>query len=372
MTDWIHLISEWSASINRVFDQAKRQVKTVLGIEDPLQILPYRGYGTRDRLYFMGRVLRDEGIRPGSQDTPIWENALNMFRRFESDEVPGARLRLNFENQQQELVTDQEGYFRAEVRPQELPGDRLRHQATVELLDPQPRKKEQVRAIAEAIAPLPTAKFGVISDIDDTIVHTQATDLLQMLWVAYLGNARTRLPFPGVAKFYQALQAGQGGHEGNPVFYVSSSALNMYDVFEEFMDLHELPAGALFLREMELSLENWLSFSHEGHKRSKIEAILECYPDLPFILIGDSGQEDAEIYRRLVHDYPHRVQCIYIRNVSQQKPKRQKELEAIAQDVQSLGSPFIIVPDTLAAAQHAADQGWIVPSTLSEIEQNQD
>lgn len=356
--------------MNRVFDQAKRQVKTVLGIEDPLQILPYRGYGTRDRLYFMGRVLRDEGIRPGSQDTPIWENALNMFRRFESDEVPGARLRLTFENQQQELVTDQEGYFRAEVFPSELSGDRLRYQAQVELLDPHPRKKEQVRAMAEAIVPLTTAQFGVISDIDDTIVHSRATDLLEMLWIAYLGNAHTRLPFPGVAKFYKALQAGKSGNDGNPVFYVSSSALNMYDVFEEFMDLHDLPAGTLFLREMELSLENWLSFSHEGHKRGKIEAILECYSELPFILIGDSGQEDAEIYRQLVHDYPHRVKCIYIRNVSQEKPRRQKELEAIAQDVQSLGSPFVIVPDTFTAAQHAANQGWIAPDTLFEIQQS--
>ena len=66
-----------------------------------------------------------------------------------------------------------------------------------------------------------SAQFGVISDIDDTVVYTAASNPLEMIRIAYLGNAGSRRPFAGVAAFYQALQAGtaDGGFAGNPVFY---------------------------------------------------------------------------------------------------------------------------------------------------------
>ena len=70
----------------------------------------------------------------------------------------------------------------------------------------------------------------MISDIDDTIVRTGATSLLMMLRVVLLSNAHTRLPFQGVAAFYGALARGASGQDSNPLFYVSSSPWNLYDV----------------------------------------------------------------------------------------------------------------------------------------------
>ncbi|NJL88304.1 MAG: App1 family protein [Leptolyngbyaceae cyanobacterium SM1_1_3] len=190
-----------------------------------------------------------------------------------------------------------------------------------------------------------------------------------MIRIAYMGNARTRSPFPGVAPFYQALQRGDSEQISNPIFYVSSSAWNMYDLFTEFLELQDIPPGPLLLKDTVLSLESLLHFDHAIHKHEKIEPILNCYPDLPFLLIGDSGQQDAEIYTQIAQDYEGQIAAIYIRDVSQQNPKRQRELQAIAQQARQAGTQFLVIADTEMAAIHAAEQGWIRAEALSGIVQ---
>jgi phosphatidate phosphatase APP1 len=90
------------------------------------------------------------------------------------------------------------------------------------------------------------------------------------------------------------------------------------------------------------------------------------YPEQRVILIGDSGQEDPEIYREIVREYPQRVLCCYIRNVSGVSP-RGAALKVVAADVAQAGSMMVVVEDTNGAARHAADKGWIGADSLREI-----
>ncbi|WOD37757.1 App1 family protein [Nodosilinea sp. E11] len=341
-----------------------------LGMAGPLQVLAYRGYGSADQLCFRGRVLRDDGLHPCDEDWPLWKNALNMFRRFDHDEVSGARLRLTFNDQTHEVETDKAGFFIDEVRPHApLADDTLWHEAHIELLEPR-SDQGSVQAVAQMLVPRSQAQFGVISDIDDTIVHTSATDLWQMIRLAYLGNSQTRLPIPGVPDLYQALQVGGDGQHENPIFYVSSSAWNMYDLFEEFMDAQGLPAGPISLVALDLSWSKLFSFEHSDHKRGEIEPILDQYPELPFILIGDSGQKDPEIYTQIACDHPNRIACIYIRNIPKEHPDRQPELEALAEQVRQAGSELVTFEDAIAVAHHAHDRGWIEAHAIEAVQQS--
>jgi phosphatidate phosphatase APP1 len=79
------------------------------GRRDPLVIHAYRGYGTDTRVRVRGRVLEDEAIPAASERDSAWRNVLSALRRFESDEVPGARVRVRIAGATQELVTDSEG-----------------------------------------------------------------------------------------------------------------------------------------------------------------------------------------------------------------------------------------------------------------------
>ena len=359
MADWIGVVSNAMNRVNTYWDEAKYQVEKALGIRDPLKIMPYRGYGTPEWIYLKGRVLESEGIAPRAKEDGVLKNALNMYRRFETDEIPHAKVKIRIGDQQQVLEANQEGFFETELTMQSpLEADSLWQTVDQELLAPSPPKKSSVTATGEVIIVSESAKFGVISDIDDTIVYTAANDLFKMIRIAYLGNEHSRRLFEGVDSFYKALQQGKGS-EGNPIFYVSSSPWNMYDLFDKFMNINDVPNGPILLRDIELSPDNLLSFNHQGHKREQIDPIFQRFPNLPFILIGDSGQKDAEIYSRMIEDYPGRILAIYIRDALPENKARKKEIEAIAQTVRTAGVEFLLFSETSSAARHAADQGWI-------------
>jgi phosphatidate phosphatase APP1 len=205
------------------------------------------------------------------------------------------------------------------------------------------------------------ARVGIISDIDDTVVHSSATSVLKMTWIVLLNNAHTRLPFEGVAAFYRALQRGADGRDYNPIFYVSSSPWNIYDVLEYFLNVHGVPAGPIFLKDWSPAVLG----KHRAHKLGVIRTLLGTYPELPFVLIGDSGQEDPEIYHQAVREHPGRIQAIYIRDVA--ATRRKVEVPAIAEEVRKLGVEMVLVPDSAAAAEHAAAKGLIAQDAVPEI-----
>jgi phosphatidate phosphatase APP1 len=205
----------------------------------------------------------------------------------------------------------------------------------------------------------------VISDLDDTVIRTGVTSKLRMARTVLFGNARTRAPFPGVAAFYRALQQGSGAAPFNPIFYVSSSPWNLHDLLAEFLSLQKIPLGPLLLRDWGLSGEV-LPTSNEQHKMRAIERIMTHFPTLPFILVGDTSQEDPEIYSRVVQTYPNRIPAVYIRNV-EARPERVEAIRALAAEVEKAGSALVLADDTLAAAEHALSRGWIAPAALAEI-----
>jgi hypothetical protein len=94
--------------------------------------------------------------------------------------------------------------------------------------------------------------------------------------------------------------------------------------------------------------------------------MLELYKDLPFVLIGDSGQHDPEIYRQIVEDHPGRVLAVYIRNVSR-GPKRIAEIEDLAVAVARAGSRLVLAADSVAVAEHAVSLGLVAPEVAAEV-----
>ncbi len=343
------------------------------GGPEPIKIVAYRGYGDKHRLYLKGRVLEDKGETPASVQDTFWKDLLNMYRRLESDEVPGARLQIRYQGREFEVVADEEGYFEAQIEtPHPQPPGELWARPQVRLLSPLSHKQSQpVETQGEIYVPPATVRFGVISDIDDTVVRSETTHLLRMARNVFLGNARTRLPFPGVPAFYQALFQGPAGGALNPLFYVSSSPWNLYDLLAQFFQLHQIPVGpVLFLRDWGVTDNELLPVAHRQHKVGIIRQLLDFYRELPFILIGDSGQEDPEIYAEMAQQYPGRILAIYIREVSRVQ-KRLDALRALAQKLAGLGSPLVVAEDTLALAEHAAAQGWITPEALGRVRAGQ-
>ncbi|TGE14388.1 App1 family protein [Hymenobacter elongatus] len=355
-------------------DDLMLRARTRLGLLDPIQIVTYRSYGTPTRLYVKGRLLTDKGIGKADPSDSRWHNLMNMYRRFESNEIAGAQVVVRpTDNSEHTIVTDDEGYFTLNLEPKTLPEpiDFMWYPVDVLLKSvPAPLPLPAgLSAQAPVMIPPVDAEYGIISDLDDTVIQTSVTDIMRMARTVLLRNARSRLPFKGVAEFYRALQLGRNGKRNNPFFYVSSSPWNLYDLLEDFLTLNQIPPGPLLLRDFSVVRKSAKDTSeHHGHKLREIDNILLTYPKLPFVLIGDSGQEDANIYREVVRRHPGRVLAIYIRDVLH--PERAMLVEKVSEELRGDNVEMLLVQDTVQAAEHAARTGLIfreaIPAVVEE------
>jgi phosphatidate phosphatase APP1 len=336
-----------------------------LHMDKPLQIITYRSYGTVNRLYLTGRVLRDKGIRKSIGKDSVWKNLVEMYKRFQSAEAPFAQLKIEFQGKSHVVTTNAEGYFTLDIHPENpIEQKNMWLELEVELIAAPFGFRPGLKTTASILIPTADAEYGIISDIDDTVVKTTATSLIAMARNTFFHNAHSRLPFAGVSEFYCALQLGRNGKRNNPFFYVSSSPWNLYDLLVDFLDINNIPEGPLLLRDFGLD-ENKESSNHMGHKLREIQNILLAYPHLNFILIGDSGQEDPKIYRLIVSRFPGRILAIYIRDVK--LSQREKIAIEISKELMQESVEMIIVDNTVQAAKHAAARGLIYTTHLQEI-----
>jgi phosphatidate phosphatase APP1 len=326
----------------------------------------YRGYGSAQRVLLVGRVYQ----QPGS-DRPARPSTRSLVGRFVDLGcwllrwgLADATLRARFYDREQTVSTDRDGYFQICIELSQPPPEGLWHDMTLELLAPAP-----IKAHGEIfIPPSGSCSYGVISDIDDTIMATGVANKLKMMWRLFMQRAESRVAFPGVAAFLRALHQGPQGTSVNPMLYVSRAPWSIYEILEAFFRLHRIPIGPLlFLREWGLTLQNPLPRRAQDHKYALIRDMLALYDRLSFILIGDSGQHDPEVYAQVVREYPGRIAAIYIRTVGRIDSQRVHEFEALAHEVAASGSQLVLAADSTAMARHAATQGWITSEAASAV-----
>ena len=332
------------------------------------EVVPYRGFGTTSRVLVQGRAMQAKDLGPAGEHDNMLINLINTYKRVDSDALQHAACSVRIGDVEREIVADDEGFFREWIdlpTPIAVQGDW--HPVQFRLLAPLLPTQPDVRATGRVRIPRADATFGVISDLDDTVIQSRVANFLQAVRTIMLGNARTRLPFAGVAAFYRALERGADGKECNPIFYVSSSPWNIHDVITEFLSLQSIPDGPVMLRDWDIELSALASSRLKQHKEPLIKEILDTYPSLPFILIGDTSQRDPEIYREIVRLYPgSRILAIYIRNVDP-NPERAASVQALAEEVLAAGSSLVLADDTAAAAKHAVEHGWIAPDSIAGV-----
>ena len=369
MSDGTGRLASVIDEVRKQFGGVTRAIASALG-NDPFEVLAYRGYGNSARAHVAGRVLEVRKVSASTDSDSTFRNLLNTYRRAEADPLPFARVTVEYGKTSTVMTADDEGFFNGWIDLAEpVSTDDEWNEYKVSLAESADRgNAATATATGEILVPPATARFGVISDIDDTVIQSRVSNFLQAARTVMLGNARTRLPFPGVAAFYRALRDGSGGDGRNPIYYVSSSPWNIFDVISEFMELQDIPRGPLLLRDWDIGWDLLASARHFDHKTLAIRDIMHLHPGMEFILIGDTSQHDPEIYRKIVGEFPGRVKAIYIRDVTG-RTERSAAVKKLAEEVLAAGSVLVLAENTLAAATHAASQGWIREETLPEIGQ---
>ncbi len=324
-------------------------------------ITPYRGYGSAQSLHVRGRVLRDRNITPASEHENVWRNIVNAYKRFATDEIPGAEVIASFRGIDVSSISDHEGYFHFEFPVALDASHHGWHEVALRLGD----EAEREPAIAPVLVPSADAEYGIVSDLDDTVMETGATALTSMARTVFLHNAHTRIPFEGVSAFYRALHRGNRGEELNPIFYVSSGPWNLYELYADFLAFQKIPAGPIMLGDYGIEEDKFIHASHDEHKLKAVRGVLNAYPGLRFVLVGDSGQRDPEIYSQIVREFPGRVIVVYIRDVT--VPERDKVILELRDKLLAEGCEMVLVENSLAAGEDAVRRGLLPSERLGEI-----
>lgn len=204
----------------------------------------------------------------------------------------------------------------------------------------------------------PAARLAIISDLDDTVIETGITRGLEFLRLTLFTSVTDRTPLPGAAELYRALVAPRGGPD-RPVFYLSTSPWNLYELLARFLVLRGFPPGPMLLTDWGPSRTNLFRITAEQHKLTLIRALLAEHPGLRVVLVGDTGQLDPEIYATVATEAPDRVRAIYVRRTTGMTSARAVEVGGLARRVAAAGVPMLMVEDSVQIAEHAAGIGLL-------------
>lgn len=331
---------------------ASGSASTHLLLAKALSLPVYTTYATPTQVIIRGRALEDD-TRPAKSDDNLLRNFQRSFNEFESDEISGLKLKVEFEGKTYPVTTDKEGFFELHLEPSPplKPG---RHGVSVKLAESHPRYFALPGYGQVNVHETHKASVGVISDIDDTILQSHVTNKLKLLECMLFKNATTQDAVPGMAELYQALE-NQDQRQDGDIHYLSGSPVNFHERLDQFMEINDFPEGSIDLKHLGIGPNTDKLRGQDDYKLGKLRKLFETYPERRFILIGDSGEKDPEIYRRIQGEYPDQVMDVLIRNVT---GDLQDDSRYAGQTLFSHASQ---------AAEHAHAKGWINATDLDAV-----
>ncbi|MCK7544742.1 DUF2183 domain-containing protein [Marinobacter bryozoorum] len=329
-----------------------------------LFIQSYRGYGSSHRVFLMGRVFRQPGFGATMREDRLWRDLIDLLRRLLRKPIAGAQVRVRYKGTTAVVETDRHGFFRVDMDLGAMPSDVEWHSVELSLDRP---TDERATTTGEFFTPTHRTGYGVISDIDDTVVYTGVANTLKMMWRLFAQGADSRVIFPGVPALYRGFHDGPSGNQGNPLIYVSRGPWSIYQVLVEMFRMHRIPNGPiLVLREWGMKRGSILPRRARDHKLDAIRHVMGLYGELKFVLVGDSGQHDPETYARILREHPDRVLAIYIRDVSAD-PQRSEAIARLADEARAAGCELVLSDDNQVLAEHAAGQGLICAEVIEAV-----
>ncbi|WP_299063850.1 phosphatase domain-containing protein [uncultured Polaribacter sp.] len=328
--------------------------------KDPLQIIVFQSYGSDTHFYVRGRALQDENIN--LEKNNVFSLLRNTWKRFESDEVRNTSLTILLPNNHKIITkTDYKGYFEVSETLNNLTNlTDIEGWLNFEVSFTDSNIKRKITNnntfLGKMLIPKLRVDYGIISDIDDTILHTGVISRMKwrVLINTFFVSPLKRKVLVGAAEFYNLLHLGKSGKNANPLFYVSHSPWNLYRYLDFFLEKNNFPKGAILLRTAG-SIFKKKTLEEKPQKQNEIRNILKTYTDLKFILIGDAGEHDADIYMEITKNYPNRIKAIYLRSV--QHSKKMERIKLLVENYND--TEFFIVDSSKEAIIHAKKHQFI-------------
>jgi phosphatidate phosphatase APP1 len=264
-------------------------------------VIPYRGYGGKGWIRVLGRVLLVRAVRPSAAAKPR-NRSVRGWRSFMSVPVNDVAVIITAGGREYRVAADRGGLIDTHVEV-DLPFG----WNTIQL-----RTDDSVTVEAPVYVVDPKVRFGIVSDVDDTVMVTALPRPLLAAWNTFVLDEHARRPVPGMAVLYERLVRE---HAGAPVIYLSTGAWNVAPTLRRFLGRNLYPAGALLLTDWGPTHDRLFRSGRE-HKHDNLTRLASEFPDVKWLLIGDDGQHDEELYRDFARQHPTNVAAVCIRQLS--------------------------------------------------------
>ncbi len=263
------------------------------------RVEPFTGYGTTTSVRILGRVLlTDPQYLAMERRHPRADR--RGWRYFFTAPAPGERVFLAIGGVTAVVHSDRSGYVDTRIAVALDPGW---HDVTM-------TSDSGAVAVGRVLVVAPGRRLGVISDVDDTVMVTSVPRVFLAAWNTFVRHTSTRVPVAGMATLYRELAA-----PGTLFVYVSTGAWNTAATLRRFLERHGFPPGPLLLTDWGPTNTGWFRSGRE-HKETTIARLISEFEDVHWLLIGDDGQHDPEIYAHAARHYPEHIAAVAIRELT--------------------------------------------------------
>ncbi len=358
MVDWLRV----GADMEELATRTLKSAKSKSGLLRPMVIQPYRGFVADGVANIRARVMEEPVFDAAPEGLRIDATLAANLLRWVVLDMPGVEVTVSMAGKTVTAASNDDGFVIAKIPL----GDAEPGWSTFDLSARDGDR--EVTARGRVVRPNPASQIAVISDIDDTVLSTGMTEGLKAVQRTLLRDAHGRKPVPGTPSLYRGLARGLGGRPESTFFYVSSGPWNLYDMHVQFLGVRGFPRGPLFMTDwrpgpIEAVKGDVTGQAKEnpGHKRARIRRLLDAYPELSFVLIGDSGERDPEIYQEFLESDGDRITAALIRDVNPASAALEKGAELDT-------SRLLTVRDSVEMADVCLRLGLIDELTVEEVQ----
>ncbi len=267
-------------------------------------VMSFTGYGATGWVRVLSRVVMapDEAFENGRRLAKMVEDGVRGWHNFTSPPVPYALVEVIAGGQSFEVRADRGGVVDAVVPVRLEPG----WQSVVLQAQGAEPAYADVYIVADDVV------TGVVSDVDDTVVVTYLPRPMLAAWNSFVLDEHARTPTPGMAVLLHRLL---GQQVASPVIYLSTGAWNVAQTLSRFLSRNLYPFGPLLLTSWGPTEDRWFRSGLE-HKVTQLDRLARDFPGVRWLLIGDDGQHDPEIYADFARRHPDKVRAIVIRQLT--------------------------------------------------------
>jgi len=304
-------------------------------------IIPFTGYGGTGWVRVLGRVVLQKPPAPGE---PVESyRGIRGWRSFTSVHVPHIDVQVSSGRAKRTITADRGGVLDAHIEVKLPPGW---HRLTLTI--------EGGQAVEAPVFIVDDdVEFGLVSDIDDTVMVTALPRPFLAAWNTFVLDEHARTPVAGMAVLYERLTRA---HPGIPVIYLSTGAWNVVPTLRRFLGRNLYPRGTLLLTDWGPTHDRWFR-SGRDHKRVNLERLASEFPRMRWLLVGDDGQHDPQIYGDFAAAHPGNVAAVAIRQLTTGEAVLaggRSDAEARPGD-----APWLFAPDGAGLSEKLTAQGLL-------------